>query len=347
MNYTYIILYSLLLANFNFLYGQYDLKKISEEMVFNKPPFQECHASTILEINQNEMLVAAFGGTKEGEKDVSIWLTRKKKSVWQTPIIVDTGKSNYKTEYPCWNPVLFKSISGKITLFYKLGPSPREWWGMEKNSIDNGLTWTKAKELPKNILGPIKNKPFQLFDGTILSPSSTETRTYGELSWKIHVEKSSDDGISWKKIPIDTSTKYDVIQPSILNLGNGKLKLLCRSGNNFIMESFSNNNGESWSKISKTKLPNPNSGTDAVTLSNGLHLLVYNPLKNGKNDRSKLSIAFSIDGSTWEDIYSLENNLKGEYSYPAIIESNDNRIHLSYTYDRKNIKYSVFEIVNK
>ena len=347
MNYTYIILYSLLLANFNFLSGQYDLKKISEEMVFNKPPFQECHASTILEINQNEMLVAAFGGTKEGEKDVSIWLTRKKKSVWQTPIIVDTGKSNYKTEYPCWNPVLFKSISGKITLFYKLGPSPREWWGMEKISIDNGLTWTKAKELPKNILGPIKNKPFQLFDGTILSPSSTETRTYGELSWKIHVEKSSDDGISWKKIPIDTSTKYDVIQPSILNLGNGKLKLLCRSRNNFIMESFSNNNGESWSKISKTKLPNPNSGTDAVTLSNGLHLLVYNPLKNGKNDRSELSIAFSVDGNTWEDIYSLENNLKGEYSYPAIIQSNDNRIHVSYTYDRKNIKYSVFEIVNK
>ena len=347
MNYTYIILYSLLLANFNFLSGQYDLKKISEEMVFNKPPFQECHASTILEINQNEMLVAAFGGTKEGEKDVSIWLTRKKKSVWQTPIIVDTGKSNYKTEYPCWNPVLFKSISGKITLFYKLGPSPREWWGMEKNSIDNGLTWTKAKELPKNILGPIKNKPFQLFDGTILSPSSTETRTYGELSWKIHVEKSSDDGISWKKIPIDPLTKYDVIQPSILNLGNGKLKLLCRSRNNFIMESFSNNNGESWSKISKTKLPNPNSGTDAVTLSNGLHLLVYNPLKNGKNDRSKLSIAISIDGNTWEDIYSLEDNLKGEYSYPAIIESNDNRIHVSYTYDRKNIKYSVFEVVNK
>jgi len=347
MNYTYIILYSLLLANFNFLSGQYDLKKISEEMVFNKPPFQECHASTILEINQNEMLVAAFGGTKEGEKDVSIWLTRKKKSVWQTPIIVDTGKSNYKTEYPCWNPVLFKSISGKITLFYKLGPSPREWWGMEKISIDNGLTWTKAKELPKNILGPIKNKPFQLFDGTILSPSSTETRTYGELSWKIHVEKSSDDGISWKKIPIDTSTKYDVIQPSILNLGNGKLKLLCRSRNNFIMESFSNNNGESWSKISKTKLPNPNSGTDAITLSNGLHLLVYNPLKNGKNDRSELSIAFSIDGNTWEDLYSLENNLKGEYSYPAIIQSNDNRIHVSYTYDRKNIKYSVFEIVNK
>ena len=347
MNYTYIILYSLLLANFNFLSGQYDLKKISEEMVFNKPPFQECHASTILEINQNEMLVAAFGGTKEGEKDVSIWLTRKKNSVWQTPIIVDTGKSDYKTEYPCWNPVLFKSISGKITLFYKLGPSPREWWGMEKNSIDNGLTWTKAKELPKNILGPIKNKPFQLFDGTILSPSSTETRTYGELSWKIHVEKSSDDGISWKKIPIDTSTKYDVIQPSILNLGNGKLKLLCRSRNNFIMESFSNNNGESWSKISKTKLPNPNSGTDAVTLSNGLHLLVYNPLKNGKNDRSELSIAFSVDGNTWEDIYSLENNLKGEYSYPAIIQSNDNRIHVSYTYDRKNIKYSVFEIVNK
>ena len=84
------------------------------------------------EINQNEILVAAFGGTKEGKKRCFHMVNKKENSVWQTPIIVDTGKSNYKTEYPCWNPVLFKSVSGKITLFYKLGPSPREWWGMEK-----------------------------------------------------------------------------------------------------------------------------------------------------------------------------------------------------------------------
>ncbi|MDG2397545.1 MAG: exo-alpha-sialidase [Flavobacteriaceae bacterium] len=312
-------------------------------MVYVNPPFIECHASTILEVNENKFLITAFGGSKEGKNDVSIWLSENINKKWGNPKLMDTGESIDNFVYPCWNPVLFKSNKGDLSLFYKIGPSPREWWGMIKTSFDNGKNWSKGKKLPPNILGPIKNKPVQLKNGDILSPSSTETITNEGLSWKIHIEKSEDNGKTWEKIKINSNSKYDVIQPSILKLENNRLQILCRSRNNFIMQSFSEDGGNNWSKITKTNLPNPNSGTDAITLSNGYHVLVYNPKNNKKNGRSKLSIAFSKDGINWIKSLILEDEKKGEFSYPSIIESIDGKIHISYTYNRKNIKHVILE----
>jgi alpha-L-fucosidase len=111
-----------------------------------------------------------------------------------------------------------------------------------------------------------------------------------------------------------------------------------------ILESFSKDNGDSWSKLTKTDLPNPNSGIDAVTLSNGYFLLVYNPTQQGKGGRAKLNIAISKDGVKWRDALILENEGKGEFSYPAVIQANDGKIHVTYTYNRVNIKHVVLTI---
>jgi predicted neuraminidase len=324
--------------------AQISLVKISEAMVYDSPPFKECHASSIVEVTPNQFLIAAFGGSKEGKDDVSIWLSHSDKNEWKAPQLIDRGVSLHQELFPCWNPVLFQSQAGTLSLFYKVGPSPREWWGMVKTSDDRGNTWSEGKRLAQDILGPIKNKPVQLRDGTILSPSSTETRTSEGLSWKVHIEKSTNDGRSWTKIPIDPTTEFDVIQPSILLLGEKRLQILCRSRNNSLMQAFSEDNGNSWGPVTRTDLPNPNAGTDAITLSNGYHLLVYNPTQNGKNGRSKLSVALSQTGKDWEEVLFLENEKKGEFSYPAVIESADGKVHISYTYNRRNIKHVVLEI---
>ena len=336
--YLIIILNIAIISEVN---AQIKLHKVSEKMVYVSPPFKECHASTIVEVEKNRFLIAAFGGSKEGNKDVSIWLSRSLDNNWLKPKMIDTGTSSDGIDYPCWNPVLFKSRSGKLTLFYKVGPSPREWWGMYKTSSDNGNNWSSSTRLPNGILGPIKNKPIQLENGTIISPSSTEIKNEEGLSWKIHVEMSDDDGANWKKIPIDQKTKFDVIQPSVLIHDEGRLQLLCRSRNNSLMQAYSNDNGLKWGKVTRTKLPNPNSGTDAITMKNGYHLLVYNPLKNGGDDRKKLSVAVSKNGIDWEDQIILEEKKGFEFSYPAVIESIDGKIHISYTYDRKNIKHVI------
>ena len=328
----------------NFVSSQTSIEKIQESLLYTTPPFEECHASTIVELSNGVFIAASFGGTREGNKDVSIWLSKYENSQWQPPLKIATGQSEDGLLYPNWNPVLYKINSEELYLFYKTGPSPRSWWGMYKKSTDNGVSWSRSQRLPNGILGPIKNKPITLDNGTILSPSSTETRTSKGLSWKIHVEKSEDQGSSWEKIEIDPYTSFDVIQPSILVHSQQKLQLLCRSRNDTLMQAFSLDGGNSWSKVTKTKLPNPNSGTDAITLHNGKHVLVYNPTTKGKNDRAKLAMAVSEDGLEWENILTLEDHKKGEFSYPALIQANNGKLHLTYTFNRKNIKHLVFKI---
>lgn len=313
-----------------------------QELIFNNPPFAQCHASTIVEVNPTKLMAAYFAGTGEGHKDVGIWLSTQEKGKWSEPVLVADGVINDTLRYPSWNPVLFKAKEGKLFLFYKVGPSPREWWGMLRTSMDDGKTWSSPQKLPEGILGPIKNKPVQLADGTILSPSSTETRE----SWKAHIERSTDLGATWQLIPVDPGTAFNVIQPSILFYPGNKLQILCRSREDKVVEAYSEDNGKTWGALSATNLPNPNSGTDAVTLKNGLQLLVYNPTTRGKewnNGRAKLSVAVSKDGKQWTDVAVLENGTKEEYSYPAVIQAKDGKVHITYTYDRKNVKHVVLE----
>ncbi len=316
---------------------------VSEEFVYETAPFPSCHASTLVEVAPGQWLSAWFGGTDEGNKDVGIWLSQSKNGKWSPPILMAEGIIDANTRYPCWNPVLFKSQAGKTFLFYKVGPSPREWWGMLRTSTDNGKSWSQPERLPDGILGPIKNKPIQLANGTILSPSSTETRE----SWKAHIERSVDSGKTWDLVPVDPKTEYDVIQGSILTYPGQKLQMLCRSKQDRLAEVWSEDGGKTWGNFTLTNLPNPNSGTDAVTLKNGWQMLVHNPLTRASksdNGRQKLVVSVSEDGKKWKEMYILEDEPKGEFSYPAIVQAADGTAHITYTWNRRKIRHVVLKV---
>lgn len=147
---------------------------------------------------------------------------------------------------------------------------------------------------------------------------------------------------SWDIRKVDQSNSFQVIQPTILTVGDSTFRILCRSKSNAVITSLSIDNGKSWINLSIINLPNPNSGIDGVTLRNGSYLLVYNPLLSGKdwvNGRNQLNLAWSADGITWKDILILEKEETGEFSYPAIIQSSDNLIYITYTHNRNQIKY--------
>lgn len=311
---------------------------LSAEFIYESAPFPSCHASTIAE-TPTGLVAAWFGGTHERHKDVGIWVSRLEKTRWTAPVEVANGIENESTRYPTWNPVLFQMPKGELLLFYKVGPSPSTWWGVLKRSTDGGRTWSAAEKLPDGILGPIKNKPVLLKDGTLLCPTSSE-----HDGWRVHFEMTKDAGKTWQKIaPINDGKEFSAIQPSVLFLSDGRLQLLCRSKNGAILEAFSSDNGQTWSPLKPTTLPNPNSGTDAVTLRDGRHVLIYNHVTKASRewggDRSPLNVVVSKDGQNWTEVAVLENEPKAEFSYPAVIQTEDGILHFTYTWKRKRIKH--------
>lgn len=115
---------------------------IKSEFIFQTDdvPFPSCHASTIAE-TEDDLVVSWFGGTKEKHPDVGIWVSRFSNVKWTKPVEVANGIQHKDKRYPTWNPVLFNTGS-EIKLFYKVGPSPGNWWGEVISSTNNGKTWS-------------------------------------------------------------------------------------------------------------------------------------------------------------------------------------------------------------
>jgi predicted neuraminidase len=312
-----------------------------KEFIYDTASFPQCHASTIAE-TPDGLTAAWFGGKKERNPDVEIWFSRFVSNKWTDPVSVANGIQSQKRRFPCWNPVLFQVPGGPLLLFYKVGPSPETWWGEMKKSDDSGKTWSSKIKLPPGTIGPIKNKPLLLKNGILLCPSSSENH-----GWQIHFEMTKDFGNSWTKIgPLRNQGKFQVIQPTLLQFTGNKVQALCRSRNGYIVSSSSNDNGYTWSKLVSTDLPNPNSGIDGLTLRDGRHVLVYNhvPVPKGKpgGPRSPLNVAISEDGVQWSAVATLENE-DGEYSYPAIIQTTDGLLHITYTWKRKRIRHVILD----
>ena len=310
------------------------------EFIFESAPFASAHASTIVE-TRSGLVAAWFGGTREGADDVGIWLSRRVSGKWTPPVEVATGVQNDGRRFPTWNPVLFELRAGELALFYKVGPNPRAWWGMVRTSSDDGRTWSDGRRLPDGILGPIKNKPVRLPDGSIIAPSSTESPD-SPSTWRVHFERTRDAGETWsvsRPPAAAEGSAIDAIQPSILTHGGGKLQAIGRTRSGRVFETWSEDSGQTWSPVTLLDLPNPSAGTDALTLKDGRHLLVYNHTPKG---RTPLNVAISRDGRGWTTVHVLENE-PGEYSYPAVIQTADGLVHITYTWRRERIKHVVLD----
>lgn len=318
---------------------------LQREFIYEKAPFPECHASTLIDTPEG-IFVAWFGGTEEKHEDVGIWASlRTKDGLWSAPRelfngVQDKDEKGQSKRFPCWNPVLTRSPTGEIFLFYKVGPSPSEWWGMVAKSQDNGKTWSKGRPLPDGILGPIKNKPIWISPDKLLCPTSTEEGG----PWRVYFEETNRELTQWTRTELQsTSDGKGGIQPTILT-HRSRLQALCRcdGAGNRVLETWSSDQGKTWSELTPTTLPNPNSGIDGVNLRDGRFLLVYNhTLRTGEfpKGREMLNLAISNDGINWEACEILERAKASEFSYPAIIQSADGQVHLTYTWNRKKIAY--------
>jgi len=317
-----------------------EITELSSDFVFGDDrPFPQCHASTVVRAGDGQFIVAWFGGTHEKHDDVGIWISKGVTGKWSAPIEIAKLR-----EEPHWNPVLFKTPSGDIILYFKVGRSIDEWETWYMVSDDNGTTWTEAKELVPGDhggRGPVRNKLIVLSDGTWLAPASNEKKGV----WNAFVDRSEDQGKTWKAseyvtLNRDSIPGEGVIQPTLWESSPGKVHMLLRSSAGVICRSDSEDNGKTWSPVYKTTLPNPNSGIDLTKLKNGTLALVYN--RDGKNwgARRPLAVAISNDnGKTWPTSVDIATGNEGdEFSYPAIISDKDTII-VTYTWKRQRIAF--------
>lgn len=315
--------------------------------VFPEGTFEEVHASTVEETADGTLLAAWFGGESEGEDDVEIWLSRKEPGgSWSDPEAMTDFPSD-----PCWNPVLFR-VGQRIRLYFKVGPSPREWVGAYRESTDGGASWGPIQYLPAGQIGPVRSKPILLSDGAILAGSSVEagygSGTPGDApyrSWAGWVERSTDGGRTWSihgplAVP---GENYGVIQPSLWETSEGHVRALLRStdGIGKVVTALSTDGGRTWGPGRPTELPNPNSALDAVKLEDERLVLVYNHAApaDWPEGRHALHVAVSNDdGASWTEPTILEQG-DGEFSYPAIIQTRDGDLHVTYTWKRTRIRH--------
>ena len=257
----------------------------------------------------------------------------------------------------CWNPVLFQMPNGELWLFFKIGTTVGDWTGWLTKSKDGGRTWSKKEPLPydeegRAFLGPIKNKP-ELIGGRLLCPSSTEDK-----GWRFHIEIYDLATKKWKYVPVESTEAIktddnkmhpiDCIQPSILKLKDGRLQVTMRTHNAKIATSFSSDNGNTWTPVTLLDIENNQSGTDAVTLQDGRHALIYNNFETlpltPKGVRTPCSIALSDDGTNWHHALTLEDSPIDQYSYPAIIQGRDGTLHCVYTWRRQRVSYKQIDL---
>ncbi|MEK3916670.1 exo-alpha-sialidase [Paenibacillus sp. FSL H7-0331] len=328
-------------------------QKAQKEFIFEeKRSFASCHASTLVALDNNEVLVSWFGGTAEKNSDVAIWLSRRLTDGWTNPVCIadEEGIAH-------WNPVLFQGIDNRIFLFYKVGHEISDWFTRVRVSTDDGHTWSEARELVpgdnRGGRGPVKNKPVLLNNGVIAAPASVEgpdPENDGKDIWEAFVDLSSDNGDTWQasaRVPMDYETLVGhqhsrakgVIQPTLWESGH-QLHMLLRSTEGWIYRSDSNDGGATWQPAYPIGLPNNNSGIDLVAMDSGTLALVYNPVQgySTRTARSPLSVIFSRDnGINWGDEFILEQEA-GEYSYPAIVDQGD-KLHITYTWKRERIVY--------
>jgi len=323
-----------------------------KELIYEKAPFASAHASTVVELKDGDFLSAWFGGTKEGAPDVAIWGSRRHAGKWSRP-----AELAREQDIASYNPVLFYTKDGRLWLYYKFGPHPTSWTAARRYSTDDGQTWSAVEHLPAGLYGPIRAKPLVLADGTVVSGTSIESYR----SWACWIERSTDNGMTFAKIgPIVVSSAYvkapqtggavkevpgsfdwgkteGIIQPSVISLGGNRLRFYARSTarTGKICVADSQDGGRTWTEAHPIDLPNPNSGIDAIALADGRVVLVYNHTDKG---RTPLNLAVSKDGEQFRMFQTLESE-PGEYSYPALIQGHDGDLYMTYTWNRKSIRY--------
>ncbi|MFL6713450.1 MAG: exo-alpha-sialidase, partial [Sulfurifustis sp.] len=295
-----------------------------------------------------------YSGTVEGASDtvIATALYSSRDASWgeeQTILTRElTQRHLHRYVRKLGNPVVVRDSRNRIWLFY-VSASLGGWSGSAINVVlsdDNGYTWSAPRRLVTspffNISTLVKGRPFVFGDGSIGLPVYHEfIGKFGELL-RLDPEGRvvAKTRLSWGR---------HALQPVIVTESPteavGFMRYCGKDAGRVLMFS-THDAGKTWSEPVKLALPNPNAAVDAVGLDDHRLLLVFN---NRENDRDDLSLAFSPDkGLTWKAVHAFHalaptpDGARAEQSYPWIVDDQEGRFHLLYTWARQRIRHVEF-----
>lgn len=315
----------------------------ASELIFEKIPGAAAHhASSITVAANGDLLVSWYGGSYESSDDEALYLARRPRGqrLWETPRMLLRNPRQ-----PVGNAVIFTMPNGENWIIWGRMEASQPLlahtgWAetrlLYRVSRDHGRSWSADAPFPMETTGWLpRNVAIRLASGAILVPISDE-RNNRDLSFFL---LTRDNGAHWTRSANIPNAQSQGEQPAVAQRRDGSLLAFLRTAPS-LLQTESSDDGLTWTPAQPTEFNNPDAAISLCALNNGNLILVWN---NNERGRSPLHIARSTDnGKSWSKPLQLESN-PGEYSYPSVIQTEDQHIHVIYTYRRYSIKHVEFD----
>jgi predicted neuraminidase len=308
------------------------------------PGYSSAHGATIAERGNGELICAWFAGADHKGGNGVILFARRPAGAAQWQDVRAVAGMNDPRAYGNAALCAHTGPDGeeRIELFFTRVERPEgnfegrarghDSFSYIVQSRDGGWTWSQEQSLRDQRSFLVKNKPLVRPNGELAIGA------YSDLERRSWLGTRPAGGGTWRygqaiAVPQGCS---GAIQPALAAWPDGEMQMYLRTGDRRIWRSCSADGGRTWSEAEPTDLPNPDTGIDAQVLSDGRLLLAHNPTESA---RSPLALRVSEDrGRNWGPPIVLAAG-DGEFSYPAIIEGGDGRVHLAYSHRRTRIEH--------
>ncbi|MBL9173644.1 MAG: exo-alpha-sialidase [Verrucomicrobiales bacterium] len=323
---------------------------VREELLEPGPGVASVHVASLAEFAPGRLAACWYGGSKEGARDVGIYLTVRDGapgSHWSPPtavVFAQTAERELQRYVKkVGNPLLFSDGQGQLQLLF-VSIAAGGWSGSSLNlrrSPDAGKTWSPSRRLVLspfyNVSELVKNAPIPVEGGGWCVPIYHEMiGKFPELLW-LGVPDALTTAV--RSRPFGGRTAF---QPALVPLGARRALLLCRTAGDRteLFGSRTEDGGVHWSSPALVGLPNSGSGIAAIRMSDGRILLAFNDTQSG---RDNLRLAVSADeGVTWRRAATVASEPGADYSSPYLLQTRDGRFHLVFTWKRLAIRHVEF-----
>jgi len=203
---------------------------------------------------------------------------------------------------------------GRLALFYcQKNTEATDCRVMLRTSADEGRTWAAALQLSPagKYTGLTNGRAIRLRSGRLLLEAWEGGDSYCCLS--------DDEGATWHDGQRVRPAKGQCWEPACVELKDGRVLMLMRTGLGGQYKSLSADGGETWSEPVPTALVGtaaPVAITRIPATGDLLAVWNHNP---GAPKRNPLTAAVSADeGETWTHLRNLEDAADDAWAYPAV-----------------------------